>query len=710
MSSLHLCNQPAFFKATPPSSGSGDNGHLPLDRRKEVPEEIRGSRMFYVDIASFMRRQSIDFTNRSMQCQLVLEWIIGSSEKPVDEVALRKSVDNATKVLVKNYVRNRRIYSRFVRNCGSLLTKSFHIPIVNVCPEPLPSTGQPVRQKKKPFDLKTQRAQNIECRKLREHFEDNAIFKAAVQVARKNGNVNRAQVIKESADPIKASVMKKALEAFVEEQMSKPIDATVALAFLLNNDLSKSQYQSTQSIAKQHKSNIFPPYEHLREKKHECRPDESALTVTESSACYTTSAVLHHTVQRILDDETLSLICHQKEQGETIELEAIFKIGLDGTSGLKDYKQRMTEGFSEESVLFSQLSVLRIWQQSDHQKIIYNNANPSSSLSCRPIRFSFEKESRDSVIAESERLQGEMNNVEPLIINYHNGCIVKVAFRGQFSLIDGKILNMLTDNRASMNCPCCLSTPTQMMDPSSDFEVENPASLTYGASPLHFGLQSFRMLLNISYNMEFKSWQARGDVKKVMRARKKEAVQREMRQQLGLIVDKVKDSGHGTSNDGNTVRMAFKNALIFAAITGIDLDLIKRIHTIWIAISSPLELDVGKFESYCNETMGRYKRLYSWYKTPASFHKILIHGGDIMRSMILPVGCLSEECSEANNKQLKYARTFHARKSTRIGTNVDIIQRLMDKSDPVIVSHKRMCPRKGDPYPAQYLSLLKIPT
>lgn len=42
-----------------------------------------------------------------------------------------------------------------------------------------------------------------------------------------------------------------------------------------------------------------------------------------------------------------------------------------------------------------------------------------------------------------------------------------------------------------------------------------------------------------------------------------------------------------------------------------------------------------------------FVKLYEWYKMPASAHKILIHGADVMDTLLLPIGQLSEEASEA---------------------------------------------------------------
>lgn len=55
-------------------------------------------------------------------------------------------------------------------------------------------------------------------------------------------------------------------------------------------------------------------------------------------------------------------------------------------------------------------------------------------------------------------------------------------------------------------------------------------------------------------------------------------------------------------------------------------------------MSSGYEINLEKFEAYTLKTAELYVSLYSWYYMPASVHKILIHGTDVIRSALLPIG------------------------------------------------------------------------
>ena len=78
------------------------------------------------------------------------------------------------------------------------------------------------------------------------------------------------------------------------------------------------------------------------------------------------------------------------------------------------------------------------------------------------------------------------------------------------------------------------------------------------------------------------------------------------------------------------------------------------IRNIWIAIASGLPICYKKFDKYCLKIKKLYETTFSdgnggtWYPMSPTLHKILAHGGEIIR--LLPpyilFGFLSEEPSE----------------------------------------------------------------
>lgn len=108
----------------------------------------------------------------------------------------------------------------------------------------------------------------------------------------------------------------------------------------------------------------------------------------------------------------------------------------------------------------------------------------------------------------------------------------------------------------------------------------------FGLSPLHSYIRLFEYFLHVSYRLEEKVWQIRSQKAKENLLIWKENIQAELRIKMGLIVDKPKAGGSGTSNDGNTARKFFSNPDMSANITALDQNLIIRCSSILQAISS----------------------------------------------------------------------------------------------------------------------------
>lgn len=201
--------------------------------------------------------------------------------------------------------------------------------------------------------------------------------------------------------------------------------------------------------------------------------------------------------------------------------------------------------------------------------------------------------------------------------------------------------------------------------------------------------------------MDLKTWAVRGDDNKGVMMERKRKVQAEFRRQLGLHVDQPRAGGSGTSNDGNTARRAFADPPAFSEITGVDQGLIERLQTILEAINSAEPIDADKFGEFAFQTAQLYVQQYPWYYMPASAHKLLVHGRDVISRFLLPIGMFSEEAQEARNKHFRSFRLHHARKDSRLHTMTDLMNHLFVTSDPVIseIVREEMSPdaaRKSD--------------
>lgn len=166
--------------------------------------------------------------------------------------------------------------------------------------------------------------------------------------------------------------------------------------------------------------------------------------------------------------------------------------------------------------------------------------------------------------------------------------------------------------------------------------------------------------------------------------------------------------GFGTTNDGNTARRFFANITKSAEITGLDVTLLKRFKVILQVLASGQEINVNAFHSYAKETAQLYVQLYGWYYMPATVHKILLHGAEIIKDALLPIGYLSEEAAEARNKDFRRYREFRSRKCNRKLTNTDILNNLLISSDPFISNLRPTnTNRKLRDFTVEVLSLLE---
>lgn len=91
---------------------------------------------------------------------------------------------------------------------------------------------------------------------------------------------------------------------------------------------------------------------------------------------------------------------------------------------------------------------------------------------------------------------------------------------------------------------------------------------------------------------------------------------------------------------------------MFSEITGVDVELIRRLGTILSAVNtSDQVIDPGKFDLYALETAQLFVSLYPWFYLPASVHKLLVHGSECIRSLPLPIGMLSDEARERERER-----------------------------------------------------------
>lgn len=168
----------------------------------------------------------------------------------------------------------------------------------------------------------------------------------------------------------------------------------------------------------------------------------------------------------------------------------------------------------------------------------------------------------------------------------------------------------------------------------------------------------------------------------------KKLIQEKFKNQLGLRVDQPIPGGAGTTNTGNVARRAFKDPQKLSEILELDYDLICNLRIILMLLSCHENVDPEKYDELAKTTAKMFVENYSWFNMTPTLHRILIHGAQVIRSSVLPVGMFAEHAAESLNKLYRYERIFHARKDSMEHNIFDMFTRLQISSDPFISSIK----------------------
>lgn len=381
----------------------------------------------------------------------------------------------------------------------------------------------------------------------------------------------------------------------------------------------------------------------------------------------------------------------------------IFKWGCDGSSGFSEYKQKFSKvEFSDANVFITSLVPLRCLI---NDVVVWDNPLPSSTRYCRPVRLQLIKETTDVIVSEKNRMSNAITGLCLYSMQLVDGLNINVKYDMVMTMVDGKVLNAITETFSAQRCYLCRRSISEFNNLKAIKNVPIHVDyLMFGITSLHCWIRTYECLIHIAYRLSFMRWSKSGYEKEYNI--QKDRIQKEFFKKLGLHVDKPR-AGAGNSNDGNTAKRFFHNYEISAMITGIDVDLIKNIRIILIAVSSGEEIDIIQFKKFAYKTAELFVDKYNWYHMPTTLHKLLIHGHEIINKAILPVGRLSEDAQEAMNKEIRRLRSNHSRKDSRENTLRDVFNGLLIASDPVISSFRHGDNQKRKDLPKEVQFLLK---
>jgi len=583
-------------------------------------------------------------------------------------------------------------HDRFIKNNEQCLKSNIKLPYwsVNVTQKP----GRPSKSFTELSDCSKRR----KTKTLREQVSVEELTYAARVSHSTLGNTDVAKVIKEiTATPTRANKYRKVFKSASKKVMVKKYTLQEALALFVEGDFTRKQWELIQSNNK----NIYPCYSLIQKAKKKCYPDKESIKVTENTAEIQLQALLDHTALRLY--KYVSEVVERCSEEEQQNMVLISKWGCDGSKQAQ-FKQKFQNSTDNDANIFqSSLVPLRLIViiDGEQKKIIWQNPVTSSPRFCRPIRIRFISESKDIIVDEIEYVKNQITNLKETKVSNEIG---KIKHTMMLTMVDGKVCNAATDTTSTMRCYICGQT-------SKDFnkfikiEQINTEALSFGLSVLHARIRFFESILHLAYKIPLQKWQAQSTEEKKVVKETKEKIQRSFKEELGLLVD-IPKAGFGNTNDGNTSRRFFADPESSSRITGVNLDLIKRLHVILEVISSGQNINANKFEAFAHETAKKYIDLYGWHPMSPTMHKVLMHGAEVVTHAILPIGQLSEEAAEARNKHFRQYRQNFSRKFSRIDCNTDVLNRLLLSSDPYISSCRSKQHKKTLPFSQEAVNMM----
>jgi len=417
------------------------------------------------------------------------------------------------------------------------------------------------------------------------------------------------------------------------------------LAMFVDTRLSKSKFQNLNThLERIYGSKLLTSYDTLSEVKKLCYPDH--IEMTEFGAKVNFISLLAHTVKRILIQLDPSLL--QEIQNKKLLL--IGKWGMDGASGQQTTRQKwsdqsrveysvsnsdhdgsdddndndpitLSDSDCNDNVLNNDLSKEKFEMQQvkndatvfivsfsplqlkANDRIIWTNNTPSNSVqTCRTVKFEFVKETDSYMKNLYDHYTSLLEKIQTYCLQYDDMSF-EVAFDIKCTMIDGKVCNSLTGQRATNSCNICGVTPKNINNLA---HVKNrhcsQEFYKFGLSSLHCKIRNMEYLLKILYNSDFRKFQARSQEEKNLRNEKKKCIKKLLKSKLSLTVDIVKQ-GAETINTGNVARTFFENANVVAECTGLDENLIKRFHNILQVISCNTMINCQAMKEYCEKLM-----------------------------------------------------------------------------------------------------------
>jgi hypothetical protein len=147
--------------------------------------------------------------------------------------------------------------------------------------------------------------------------------------------------------------------------------------------------------------------------------------------------LLNHTIHRIFKISAVSKIIEMQME----KFEMTYKLGCDSSSGQSQYKVKFNTSTPDSDCtvfMFSLVPLQLHGFKDDKIVVILNNPHPSSTRFCRPIKFTYKKETIENTKQEVGDIEDQLNNgiLTDIILEGRN---IQIEHKLLFTMVDGKV-------------------------------------------------------------------------------------------------------------------------------------------------------------------------------------------------------------------------------------------------------------------------------
>ena len=441
------------------------------------------------------------------------------------------------------------------------------------------------------------------------------------------------------------------------------------------------------------------------------------------------------------------------------ELEMTFKDGGDGAGQQVVWNSKEMLESKENMFQYGITPLKLVLRNKETVETLWINHTPNSCRTLRPLFLIRESETDEDllnlVIPTTDKARSELKE-EGVCVKYQEDNAVNVKVTIHDSMKDLKFKRHIS-GLGGADCILCISQTKDWTDRekvSAGFPIERSAEETWklyeqlvneeGDVPTKAGDFEVRQgltkkplttsdqtnicithsyinvttwFLKVLYrcHIDYKNWvEKSGPLGEPIR-QSRERVLGAILHATGLYLDQCnKANGKGgTSTDGNQGRRFFSEEVL-----GVISDLLsghssikhqenilllhRQLSTILSVVSSTQKVDLTKLKDLCDRATYNIIDNFPWIRINHTLHGTLHHSVELISlNDGHGLGGLSEECLEANNKDIRNYLQFLSRKISPIAQLTDVMCRLLERSDPVIcqlsarIQHPKYCTECG---------------